>query len=66
MRNLNFPNHRWSGWPGAYCLYCGIDDPAEYCLANHPMECYDPKCHIPYCIASEGQKAIRDGQLDGA
>lgn len=25
--------HRWSGWPGAWCLDCGIADPAEECLA---------------------------------
>ena len=21
--------HRWSGWPGAFCLLCGCGDPAE-------------------------------------
>lgn len=26
--------HRWSGWPGAWCLDCGCDDPAETALAN--------------------------------
>lgn len=25
--------HRWSGWPGAYCLYCGIADPLEAWVA---------------------------------
>lgn len=25
--------HRWSGWPGAFCLDCGIGDPVEECLA---------------------------------
>lgn len=24
--------HRWSGWPGAWCLDCGIADPREECL----------------------------------
>ena len=33
-------NHRWSGWPGAYCLKCGSDDPIESALAC-------PKCHVP-------------------
>ena len=28
--------HRWSGWPGAYCLDCGVDDKTEWCLADHP------------------------------
>lgn len=26
--------HRWSGWPGAWCLDCGCDDPREIALAN--------------------------------
>lgn len=21
--------HQWSGWPGAYCLKCGTEDPLE-------------------------------------
>ena len=31
--------HRWSGWPGAYCLKCGADDPMEYAIG---MNYYDP------------------------
>lgn len=31
--------HRWSGWPGAYCLRCG----AEHALENAiGMNWYDP------------------------
>jgi len=26
--------HRWSGWPGAFCLDCGIEDPMEFAAAN--------------------------------
>jgi hypothetical protein len=26
--------HRWEGWPGAWCLDCGIEDPNEVCLAD--------------------------------
>lgn len=26
--------HRWSGWPGAYCLDCGCEDPREIALAD--------------------------------
>jgi len=33
MSNKRFP-HRWSGWPGAWCLDCGIDDPWEVALAD--------------------------------
>ena len=29
--------HRWSGWPGAWCLDCGISDPYEDCLASHDV-----------------------------
>lgn len=25
--------HRWSGWPGAWCLDCGCDDPFEIAMA---------------------------------
>ena len=32
-------SHHWSGWPGAYCLKCGAEDPMEIALgSNH----YDP------------------------
>lgn len=27
-------NHRWSGWPGAYCLDCGCEDPIELALTD--------------------------------
>jgi hypothetical protein len=26
--------HRWSGWPGAWCLDCGAEDPVEVALAE--------------------------------
>ncbi len=26
--------HNWSGWPGAWCLDCGIEDPHETALAD--------------------------------
>jgi hypothetical protein len=26
--------HRWSGWPGAWCLDCGREDPMEVALAE--------------------------------
>ena len=26
--------HRWSGWPGAYCQDCGAEDQREICLAD--------------------------------
>ena len=27
-------SHWWSGWPGAYCVKCGSDEPNELCLAD--------------------------------
>ncbi len=27
-------SHRWSGWPGAWCLDCGAEDAREVCLAG--------------------------------
>ena len=32
-------SHNWSGWPGAWCLDCGIDDPWESALACD-------ECHV--------------------
>ena len=32
--------HRWSGWPGAYCLRCSIQDATE-----EAINCTE--CHIP-------------------
>lgn len=28
------PEHRWSGWPGAWCLDCGMGDPTEQAIAD--------------------------------
>ena len=27
--------HRWSGWPGAFCLDCGKEDLREVCASDH-------------------------------
>ncbi len=32
--------HRWSGWPGSWCLDCGQEDVRELCVADHP-EAFD-------------------------
>lgn len=31
--------HHWSGWPGAYCLDCGSEDPMEIAITDNV---YDP------------------------
>lgn len=30
--------HRWSGWPGAMCLKCGVEDVLEFAIGT----CYNP------------------------
>jgi hypothetical protein len=27
--------HRWYGWPGAFCMKCGCEDPYEIALADN-------------------------------
>lgn len=29
-----YNTHRWSGWPGAWCLDCGMEDPLEIAFAE--------------------------------
>ncbi len=33
-------DHTWSGWPGAYCTICHVNDPAEWCLGGCECECH--------------------------
>ena len=43
-------NHRWSGWPGAWCLDCGREDPTEWCAIEHDYEtCTLPECDPGKC-----------------
>lgn len=45
--------HRWSGWPGAFCVRCGAEDMAEICGTSHEHADLDPErgiCVIP-CAA---------------
>ncbi len=30
--------HRWSGWPGAFCLKCGAEDQVEIALADDAFD----------------------------
>src|SRR5262245_42504525 len=41
--------HRWSGWPGAWCLDCGAEDPGELCIAagHEPWTGCDVPEHQP-------------------
>lgn len=35
--------HRWSGWPGAYCLDCGVEDQLEIAIAEGRYDPYTDK-----------------------
>ena len=56
--------HRWSGWPGAYCLDCGAEDQAEVCLATHDALqyycsiCRDPWPQEPCKMAFDGKHNV--------
>jgi hypothetical protein len=48
------PDHRWSGWPGAWCQDCGTSDMREECLAKDGhdipcglVECQNLPCRYP-------------------
>ncbi len=54
---LGHGTHRWSGWPGAYCLLCGCPDLVEYEIADDPYEVWVfhspaiPFCpHVPFGV----------------
>jgi len=34
-------HHRWSGWPGAWCLDCGCADPYEQAMADNKLRLPD-------------------------
>ena len=62
-----FPNHRWSGWPGAICHYCGQEDPMELCLAFCPQNEIGSYCikHPPTtCPATLEQKLRIDNYMN--
>lgn len=54
--------HRWSGWPGAWCLDCGCDDPFEVAEADglwdlneHGEPVFNPPVVVTEC-AEPGSK----------
>jgi len=34
LKGRKVGKHRWSGWPGAWCLDCGCEDPSEICIGG--------------------------------
>jgi len=48
----NWNTHRWSGWPGAWCMTCGIEDPVENALGDTGTKMDDKTGELhpePYC-----------------
>lgn len=52
MSNKVHTEHHWSGWPGAFCLHCGADDPMEAAIASGD---YDPYTRAWRTAATEGE-----------
>lgn len=46
---VDMSTHRWSGWPGAWCLDCGQEDPFELELAGMSIEDLKPLYRICPC-----------------
>lgn len=46
--------HRWSGWPGAWCLDCGCEDPRERALADGDWD-EDDENGMPVLKVSEAE-----------
>jgi hypothetical protein len=61
-KDIKMAGHRWSGWPGAYCLDCGAEDPIEVCIADgcyvddedgmplHPCMKHSEASDCPGCV----------------
>lgn len=57
--------HHWSGWPGAYCLNCGISDPRE--VDPDDLSIVMPPCRVVTNedLAKMGA-ALKSGDQDAA
>lgn len=51
--------HRWSGWPGAWCLDCGCDDPREVALLDGMID--DEGRILPGVIKPEQMECPESG-----
>ena len=43
-----FSDHRWSGWPGAWCLDCGTEDANELDEAGPPEQVHHRYSGVPH------------------
>lgn len=58
--------HRWSGWPGAWCLDCGCDDPYEIAIGDNLIDFVDdPESPdgMRMVIPEEVQKQINEAMI---
>lgn len=55
-RDKRWKSHNWSGWPGAFCLHCFIDDPLEQAVAYN-IEDTD-KWDCPSCTFDKNKTRI--------
>jgi len=42
--------HRWSGWPGAWCLDCGLEDADEIALAGPASQARHRYSDLPHTV----------------
>ena len=54
--------HHWSGWPGAFCVKCGAQDPRESALADGLFDIDPGKMEIG-CLGTRQQKAALDAAM---
>jgi hypothetical protein len=50
--------HHWSGWPGAWCLKCGAEDPWEIALADGLWELDENMSDIHWLGTAEQRAAL--------
>lgn len=52
--------HRWSGWPGAFCLNCGQEDGMELAIGSGDYDPYTEKWRSPEVEADYRRRYPRD------
>lgn len=57
--------HAWSGWPGAWCLDCGLEDADELDLAGPPDGVHHRYSSLPHTAQPCTGCAREDGICEG-
>lgn len=47
----NLKDHHWSGFPGPFCLDCGIPSKLDLCVAIHEDDCTRIECKDGPCLS---------------